>query len=157
MSPSKHTRSHSNSQIVSPLSDLETLVREPSFRRRLEDFASSYVPLQPEEILASDPFRTIPSQLDLVVLTPMVLDILNKGVDLQSALLIQSLESYKIPEIFSDSPKLEEEFDAHLPELKPTYFISPTHYTFPSTSAHSKETFYVYSNPLFDNKEQVEK
>ena len=38
---------------------------------------------------------------------------------------------YKLPEIFSDSPKSEEELDVHLPELKPTDFISPTHYTFP--------------------------
>ena len=137
---SKHTRSHSNSEIVSPLSDLERLVREASLRRRLEASTSSYVPLQPEDISAYDPFRSIPSPLDLAELTPRVLELLSKGVDLQSALLVHSLESYKIPEILSDSPKSEEELDIHLPELKPTDFISPTHYTLPSTSAQPKET-----------------
>jgi len=57
-------------------------VREASFRRRLESSASSSVPLQPEDVSASDHFSTIPSQLDLVDLTPRVLELLSKGVDL---------------------------------------------------------------------------
>jgi len=66
------------------------------------------------------------------------------------------LESYKLLEIFSDSTKLEEELDVRLLELKPIDFISPTDYKFPSTSAQPEETFYVYSNPLFESKEKVE-
>jgi len=54
------------------------------------------------------------------------------------------LESYKLLEIFSDSPKSEEELDVHLPELKPIDFISPIDYKFPSTSEQPEETFYVY-------------
>jgi len=80
MAPSKHTRSHSDSQTISPLSDPERLVREASFRRILEAFASSYVPLQPEDIPASDPFSYVPSHIDLVDLTPKVLELLSKGV-----------------------------------------------------------------------------
>ena len=149
MAPSKHTRSHSDSQIISPLPDPQRLMREAFSRRRLEASAYASVPLQFEDIPTFDPFSSVPSQLDFFDLTPRVLEILSKGVDLQSALFVQSLESYKFPEIFLDSPKLEEELDVHLPELKPIDFISSTHYTFPSTSAQPKETFYVYSNPLF--------
>lgn len=83
MAPSKHTRSHSDSQIISPLFDPERLVREASFRRRLEASASSSVPLQPEDIPTFDPFISVPSQLDLANLTPRVLGLLTKGVDLQ--------------------------------------------------------------------------
>jgi len=48
-------------------------VREALFRRRLEASSSSYVPLQPKDISAFDPFNSVPSQLDLVDLTPQVL------------------------------------------------------------------------------------
>jgi len=156
MAPSKHTKSHSDSQIISPLSDPKRLVREASFRRRLEASSSYFVPLQPKDISSSDPFRSIPYPLYLDDLTPRVLELLSKAFHLQSTLLVYSLESYKIPEIFLDSPKSEEELDVHLTKLKPTNFISPTHYTFPSTSTQSEEFFFVYSNPLFENKEEVE-
>lgn len=86
----------------------------------------------------------------------MVLELLSKGIDLQSTLLGHYFEPYKIPEIFSNSPKLEEELDVHLSELKPIDFSSSTHYTFPSTFAQPREIFFVYSNPLFENKEEVE-
>lgn len=60
---------------------------------RREASASTYVPLQPEDISASNPFSYVPSQLDLTDLTPKVLEILYKGVYLQSSLLVQYLES----------------------------------------------------------------
>ena len=156
IAPSRHTRSHSDSEIVSPLYNSERLVREASLRRRLEASSSFSVPLQPEDISASDPFRYVPYPLDLDDLSPRVLELLSKGVDMQSSLLIHSLESYQIPELPSKSSKSEEELDVHLPKLKPTDFISPTIYTFPSTSSQLEGNFSVYLNPLFENKEEVE-
>lgn len=41
----------------------------------------------------------------------------------------------------------------HLTEFKTQDFITPTPYSIPPTSTNLEDTFSVYSNPLFDNKE----
>ena len=95
----------------------------------------------------------MPSHPDWTELLPKVSEIHSGGVDLPSAFLIQSLESYQVPSVPIKSPSSEEELGLHLPEFEPTNFISPTPYYVPSTYANLEETFFVYSNPLFDNKE----
>ena len=52
---------------------------------------------------------------------------------------------------------------ANLPEYKPTDFISPTTYPFPSifyrpeasSSKQSEDTFSIYTNPTFETKEGI--
>jgi len=152
MVPFKHTISCSNSEIDSPLPDPERLIRGASLRRILQTSSSSSS-LCFEDISSVDPFSFVPSNPDWTKLPPRVSKIHSKGVDLALAFLIHLPESYQVPSIPIKSPSSEEELGLHLPEFKPTNFISPNTYYVPSNSNKLEETFFVYSNPLFENRE----
>ena len=102
MAPPKHTRSRSDSKIVEPLSNPERLVRRASSRRRHQTPSSS-IPQEDINIIL-DPFRFGPIPLESEEVPDRVCDLISKGVDFQSALLVHSLESYKIPQEPSESP-----------------------------------------------------
>ena len=104
LAPSIHTISHSGFEIVLPLSDLERLVRQASLRRRLEAHSSSSVPPQLEDTSVPDPFRSGPIPLSSEDLSPKVHELISKGVDFWSALLVRLLESYQVPEAPSEFP-----------------------------------------------------
>lgn len=152
LAPYKHTRSHSDSEIVNPLLDPERLIRGASSRRR-HITPSSSLALHPKDIQSVDPFSFIPTHPDWIELPPRVSDFISRGVDLPSSFFIQSLESYQVPSILIKSPSSEEELGLHLPELKPQDFITRTPYSIPSSSTNIEETFSVYLNLLFENKE----
>ena len=80
-------------------------------------------------------------------------ELVSKGVDFQSALLVHFLESYKLPEAPSEYPVSEHDLDLNLPGFKPTDFISPVTYSAPSTSAQPGDFLSLYPNPLFEHKE----
>ena len=134
MPSSRHAKSYSYPHTHSPLSYPDRLVRISSLRRRLEASTSTSTSFQPEIVLETDPFIPVSIPPDLSYLPPKVLDILSKGVDMQSSLLFQQIESYHIPKTGSEYPKSEADLKVELRQLKPTDFISSVIYTFPSTS-----------------------
>lgn len=162
LAPFKHTRSHSESDTISPLSYPKRLVRKANSRRRHQP-SSSTSTLQSEYKLKFDPYSNIPSKLDYTHLSPRVVELLDRGVDFKSSFLIYSLESHQDPPLPPGSPKSDSDLGVHLPEYKPTDFISPTTYSFHSTSEQpesstSKQlegTFAIYSNPLFETEEDI--
>ena len=116
----KHTRSHSEPDTVSPLSDPEKLVRRANSKRKLQPYSSSSLTLQSADILPFDPFFNIPSNRDWTKLSPRVSELLDRGVDLKLAFLIHSLEKCQEPPLPIGSPKFESDLGVHLPEYKPT-------------------------------------
>jgi len=99
----------------------------------------------------------------LTQIPPRVSELLDRGVDLDSAFLNHSFEKHLEPLLPPGSPKTESDLGVHLPEYKPTDFISPTTYSFPSTSEQleastseqPKETISIYTNPPFETKEGI--
>ena len=115
LTPFKHTRSHLEVNIVSPLSDPERLLRKASSKRGHHPSSSSSSVLQSEELESFDPYSNIPSDLDYSHLSPRVVELLDKGVDSKSAYLIHSLESHPIPTLPLGSPKTESDLGVNLP------------------------------------------
>ena len=99
-------------------------MRKASSRRRHKP-SSSTSTLQSEDILQFDPYSNIPSNLEYTHLSPRVAELLDRRVDFILAFLIHSLESHLEPPLLVGSPKSEFDLGVHLPEYKPTNFISP--------------------------------
>ena len=153
MAPLKHTGSHSDSEIVLPLSYPEILVRQASSRRRHQTHFSTP---QQETTTDPDPFRYVPIPLESEDIPLRLHELVSKGVDFQSTLLVHSLESYKLPKAHFESPISEQDLDLNLPGFKPIDFISPVTCSAPSTSHQPEDPFSLYSNPLFEHKQGEE-
>ncbi len=125
LAPFKDTRSHSESNTISPLSNPEKLARRANSKRKLQPSSYSSA-LQSKDILSFDPYSNIPSNLDWTQLSPSVSELLDRGFDFKSAFLIHSLETCQEPPLLIGSPKSESDLGVHLHEYKPTDFISPT-------------------------------
>ena len=124
---------------------------EAYLRRRHKAPSSSSSSLHPKDFSSVNPFSLVSYHPDWTKVTPRVYEIYPKWVDLQSSFLTESLESYQVPSFPLNSPKYEKELGLHLPEFKHT---TPISYSIPSTSTKREETFYVYSNALFEYKEE---
>ena len=115
LAPFKHTRSHSESDTVYPLSNPKKLVRSANSKRKIQPSSSSSA-LQSEDILQFDPYSNIPSNPDSTHLSHRVAELLDRGFSFKSDFLIHSLESCQEPPLPVRSPKLESNFGVHLPE-----------------------------------------
>lgn len=150
----RHTKSHFDPQPFTPLSNLERLVWIGSLRRRLEASTSTSLPL--ESVSQPEQSESIPIPSNLYDLPPKFLELLSKGVDIQSSLLVHQLESFKILVSLSVSSHIEAKLELKLPELKPIDFISSVIHTYPSTLDRPKEELKIYTNPLsFEDQEKI--
>ena len=77
----KHTRSRLEADLVSPLSDPETLLRKASSKRGHQPSSSSSLVLDSEELESFDPYSNITFDPSYSHLSPRVVELLNKGVD----------------------------------------------------------------------------
>jgi len=114
------------------LSDPKRILRKSISKRGHQPSSSSSSVLQSEELESFDPYNNNPSNPNDSHLSPRVAELLDKGVDFKSTYLINSLESHPIPTLPPGSPKTKFDLGVNLPEYKPTDFISPTTYHFPS-------------------------
>lgn len=146
----------SDPKIFSPLPDLERLVRITSIGCRLETSLVAYAYLLSEVPSQFDPSQSTPISSELSYLPPKVLELLSKGVDLQTTLLFRQLEAFELPYSHSEIFDIEEDPKLSLSVFKTLDFKSCFVHTYPSTSTKSEEDASIYTNPLdFEDPQKV--